>query len=137
MNKYAFLEKLGNLYPADSEDSKSFQERVTIYTKLLDKKEKLAEKELDYERMLELIIGHYPYRFFPNYTEIAKYYRFKEESQEIKSNKKQSNSLTAAHIKEPRKFRLKANNTLYIFEEVPSSWTDVHSISDFDEIEEI
>lgn len=71
MNVYQFLEQLNCFFPSN-ESSEMFSLRVKKYAELLAQMEKEAGKQFDYEKMLDLTIRNYPYRSFPNFTEITK-----------------------------------------------------------------
>jgi len=124
MNVSAFLEKLSQLYEIDK-NNEIFKERAGRYIRILKQKETNSGKKIDYESTLDKIITNYPYRIYPNFTEILKNLvycsienNFNQQEQGFK----------------PRKFRLTTKSKhIYEFEEVPPSWESIRSVSELKE----
>ena len=120
MNVYNFLEKLNCIFPSQ-ESSENFTYRINKYAELLSKAEEKANRPLNYEKMLNLLVENYPYRCFPNYTEISRYlvYSKAETAQQDTECEYKTYEVTT-----------KSGYT-YEFVSVPSSWEGVHSLSEF------
>ena len=117
MNVNEFLIKLAQLFPSD-EPYDLFAERMDKYSEILSQKEVKNEEAIDYERTINRITERYPYRSFPNLSEILKHICYKP---------KQS-----CELKNPRRYIVKIMGCEYEFTEVDSSWEGVHFLSDFD-----
>ena len=124
MNVSAFLKKLSQLYEIDK-NNEDFNERAERYIRILKQKEINIGKKIDYESTLDKIITNYPYRIYPNFTEILKnlvYYSA------------ENNFFQQERVFKPRKFRLTTNSKhIYDFEEVPPSWEGIRSVSELKE----
>ena len=120
MNVYNFLEKLNCIFPSQ-ESSENFTYRINKYAELLNKAEQEANKPLDYEKMLDLMIKNYPYRNFPNYTEISRYL--------VYSKAETAKQDTECEYK-TYEVTTKSGYT-YEFVSVPPSWECSHSLSEF------
>jgi len=70
MQVSVFLEKLNKLFDADRV-LENFEERVSRYSKLLASLEEKNGK-IDYESTIDKILMNYPYKVYPNFTEIMK-----------------------------------------------------------------
>lgn len=119
MNANDFLEYLNEFFPCDEEDS-VVEKRMRKYSELLKQKEAEEGRELNYDNMLNSIIEKYPYKGFPNFSEIAKHIEF--------LSKKHSD------FKGGRRYIVNKQGHLYEFEEVPPWWENVHSLSEFENI---
>ena len=122
MNKLEFLNKIVNLFPC-SDDENIIEDRINMYSSLLSDIETKEKREIAYDKTLNDFVKNYPYKGFPNFTEISKCIKFSPESY--------------MEIDKPKKYLVKAYGHYYEFEQVPSSWKGVHSISDFSEVYEI
>ena len=121
MDVIDFLKKLAKLYDLDKKEDE-FQERVLRYSKILRLKEAERKDDIDYEATIDKIVENYPYRIYPNFTEILKnlVYKPKETTQKTKN------------IFKPKNFRITTSNgKIYVFAEVSENWENVHKISDF------
>ena len=120
MNVNEFLKKLAKLYESDKKED-DFKERIQTYSKILNKKEENGKK-IDYEKTIDNIVTNYPYRIYPNFTEILKNLVYIP-NQEKKTIEKPF---------VPRKFLITMpNGNIYEFVEVPSSWENVPNLSYF------
>ena len=120
MNVKEFLKELAKLYELDKKEE-DFKERVQRYSKILKKKEE-NNKKIDYEKTIDNIVTNYPYRIYPNFTEILKNLVYFP-NQEKKPIQK--------HFV-PRKFLITMpDGNIYEFVEVPSSWENVPNLSYF------
>ena len=124
MDIYNMLLKINELFPSN-EPKEIFEKRMENYFNLVHEKEKEKNQKINYEKTLSNFIENYPYKNFPNYTEISKYFIFNpKEEQKV--------------LKKPRKFKVYLGKNVYFFEEV--FWDKMkkaHCLSDFDKYEEI
>ena len=126
MNVYNFLEQLNCFFPSN-ESSEMFSLRVKKYAELQAQMENEAGKQFNYEKMLDLTIRNYPYRSFPNFTEITKnivYSDTKPENPNAEWEYKNYIVTTEGGYE-------------YEFVSVPPDWEGVHTLSDFHSYREV
>ena len=121
MNLVDFFTKLGVLYTTD-EDDETYNERIRIYSDLLNKKIKEQMKEPDFEKTFDYIVESYPYRTFPNFNYIADNLKYKPNTQD--------------NLK-LRGFKVKTDKGIYDFWDYIPYTAEVKSIRGFKVIEEI
>lgn len=124
-NPYEFLKKLGEFYPAD-EPFELYQKRIKKYAEILHKINQSSVKKIDYDKTFDSIVEHREYRNFPLFPDIIKYAKYLP----VENN-------NGAQNIEPRKYTVTRGGYEYVFEEVPSTWEDVHSTSEFENIKEL
>lgn len=119
MNVREFLKYLNDLFPCDDDDS-VFEKRIIRYSEILKRKEIESGNKLDYDSMINSIIEFYPYKGFPNFSEIVKHIKFLPEK--------------LPDFKEGRQYIVNQKGYLYEFEEVPPWWENAHCINEFEEV---
>ena len=130
MNVCKFLRELSRFYDVDKKEE-DFNIRVSRYAKILTQKEEEWKQEIDYDKSINQIVCNYPYRMYPNFTEILKNLVY------IHKEKTERKEDTDFHY---RNFRItNKNGMVYEFVLVPSSWGNVPSMSQFKDckIEEV
>lgn len=127
MDVYEFLKQLNCFFP-NQEKEEMFTIRVSKYSELLNNIEKNTNKKLDYDSMLNLLVENYPYKAFPNYTEITKHIVYLPSKENEKTEKEWVYRKYIVRTEDGRE---------YEFVTVPNSWEGVHTLSEFDNYEEI